>query len=106
MGDPTWTSLIPSPPYPDHPSGYNCVTGAFFHTAAKFFGRDRVAFSLVGPGAAGVTRNYQRFTDVIKDTINARIWLGIHFRAPDEQGAELGEDVARWLNRHFLEPRD
>nr|MBA3431167.1 vanadium-dependent haloperoxidase [Actinomycetota bacterium] len=21
--DPGWTSLVPSPPYPDHPSGYN-----------------------------------------------------------------------------------
>jgi len=26
---------------------------------------------------------YERFTDVINDTINARIWLGIHFRTPD-----------------------
>ena len=104
-GDPTWNSLVPSPPYPDHPSGYNCATGSFMHTAKSFFGRDRVSFSLVGPGATGATRNYQRFTDVIDDTIDARIWLGIHFRAPDVQGAELGEDVARWLNKHFLEPR-
>jgi hypothetical protein len=104
-GDPTWNSLVPSPPYPDHPSGYNCATGSFMHTAKSFFGRDRVSFSLVGPGATGATRNYQRFTDVIDDTIDARIWLGIHFRAPDVQGAELGEDVARWLDKHFLEPR-
>ncbi len=108
IGDLNWNSLVASPPYPDHPSGYNCVTGAFMHTAAKFFGRNRVAFSLVRitPGSPDVIRDYQRFTDVIKDTIDARIWLGIHFRAPDVQGAELGEDVARWLNGHFLEPRD
>jgi hypothetical protein len=104
-GDGNWNSLVPSPPYPDHPSGYNCATGAFMHTAKSFFGRDKVAFNLVGPGAAGVTRPYQRFTDVIKDTIDARIWLGIHFRAPDVQGAELGEDVARLLSKNFLEPR-
>ena len=105
VGDETWNSLVPAPPYPDHPSGYNCVTGSFMHTAKNFFGRDKFAFSLVGPGATGATRPYQRFTDVIKDTINARVWLGIHFRAPDVQGAELGEDVARLLSKHFLEPR-
>jgi hypothetical protein len=104
-GDGDWNSLVPSPPYPDHPSGYNCATGAFMHTAKSFFGRDKVAFNLVGPGATGATRPYQRFTDVIKDTIDARIWLGIHFRAPDVQGAELGEDVARLLSKNFLEPR-
>jgi hypothetical protein len=77
------------------------------HTAANFFGRNRVAFSLVKitPGSPDVTRDYVRFTDVIKDTIDARIWLGIHFRTPDVQGAELGEDVARWLRKHFFERR-
>ena len=75
------------------------------HTAKGFFGDDKVAFNLVGPGATGATRPYERFTDVIKDTIDARIWLGIHFRAPDVQGAELGEDVARLLSKNFLEPQ-
>jgi hypothetical protein len=107
VGDPTWNSLIPAPPYPDHPSGYNCVTGAFMHTAQDFFGNKKVEFSLIKitPGQPDVTRSYQRFTDVIEDTINARIWLGIHFRTPDEQGAELGENVADWLDRRFFDKR-
>ena len=107
VGDTTWKSLVPSPPYPDHPSGYNCVTGAFMHTAQDFFGKKKVDFGLVKitPGQPDVTRDYGRFTDVIKDTIDARIWLGIHFRTPDVQGAELGEDVADWLDRRFFDKR-
>ena len=107
VGDTTWKSLVPSPPYPDHPSGYNCVTGAFMHTAQDFFGKKKVDFSLVKitPGQPDLTRDYGRFTDVIKDTIDARIWLGIHFRTPDVQGAELGEDVADWLDRRFFDKR-
>ena len=107
VADGTWTPLVANPPYPDHPSGYNCVTGSFMHTAANFFGRNKMAFSLVKitPGSSDVTRDYVRFTDVVKDTIDARVWLGIHFRAPDVQGAELGEDVARWLRKHFFEKR-
>ena len=45
-GDPTWTSLEGNPPYPDHTSGYNCVTGAFMHTAGAFFGKKPMAFDL------------------------------------------------------------
>lgn len=84
---------------------YNCVTSAFMHTAADFFGTDTFAFSLTGTvGGASVTRNYAHFTDVIKDTIDARVWLGIHFRAPDVQGAEIGAAVAEWLDGRFFGP--
>ena len=38
----------------------------------------------------------------LKDTIDARVWLGIHFRNPDVQGAKLGKNVARWVDRHFF----
>jgi len=103
IGDPAWTSLIASPPYPDHTSGYNCYTGAIMNTAKAFFG-DRFAFSLTAPVAGvPVTRNYKRFTDVPKDTIDARVLLGIHFRAPDVQGAKLGKEVARWLDKNYFE---
>ena len=106
-GDPGWTSLIPAPPYPDHPSGYNCFTSSFMHTAEAFFGRGKVAFSVtafLGTPPAPVTRNYGRFTDVIDDTIDARVYLGIHFRAPDVQAAGIGKDVAHWLDKHYFQP--
>jgi hypothetical protein len=103
-GDAAWTPLLTTPPYPDHASGYNCYTGAVMHTAKAFFGKRKVAFSLTAPVAGvTVTRNYERFTDVPKDTIDARVLLGIHFRNPDVQGARLGKDVARWLDKHYFD---
>ena len=116
VGDPAWTSLLASPPYPDHPSGFNCQTGAFMHAATAFFGKRKQEFGLtatfVPPGsppgtpAMTVTRPYERFTDVIDDTIDARVWLGIHFRSADEDGAWIGKKVARWLDKHYLGPVD
>jgi hypothetical protein len=105
IGDPGWTPLSGNPPYPEHPSGYNCATSAFMHTADAFFGRKPLAFSVVRivAGEANVTRNYNQFKDVIDDTIDARIYQGIHFRAADVQGAEIGKDVARWLDKHFFQ---
>jgi hypothetical protein len=73
-GDPGWTSFIGAPPYPEHPSGYNCIVGAYMHTAKVFFGTDTMAFSVerIAPGVPNVTRHYQSFTDVAQDTIDAR----------------------------------
>jgi hypothetical protein len=98
-GDTTWTPLVANPPYPDHTSGYNCVTGALMNTAQLFLGK--TAFSVTNL-AQGVTRNYNTFLEVPVDTIDARIWLGIHFRAPDVQGAQLGRNVARWVDQNYF----
>lgn len=105
VADPNWTPYLPNPPYSDHPSGYNCLTGAMVHTASHFFGTDKVSFTMDSLTST-TDRTYSRFTDVVKDTIDARIYLGIHFRTPDVQGAVMGSKVARWLDRHFFQPSD
>ena len=51
-----------------------------------------------------VTRDYERFTDVIADTIEARVLQGIHFRTADEQGAEIGTNVAEWVATNHFQP--
>ncbi|HEX5728770.1 hypothetical protein, partial [Microbacterium sp.] len=94
----------PVPPYSDHPSGYNCVSAAYMYTARAFFGKDKMDFSVIAPGAAGVTREYTRFTDVVDDTIDARVYQGLHFREADVQGAGIGEGAARWVDRNYFQP--
>jgi hypothetical protein len=75
--DPTWTALSGLPSYPDPPSGYNCITGAFMHTAADFFGAKPLTFDMVRivAGEPNQTRTYRQFTDVIDDTIDARVYI-------------------------------
>nr|AHZ45595.1 PAP2 superfamily protein [uncultured bacterium] len=102
--DDDWTPLVVTPPYPDHPSGYNCVTSALMHSGAAYFDHKNMQFSVTRLGTPNVTRDYNRFTDVIQDTIDARVYLGIHFRAADVQGAGIGRDVARWLEKHYFKP--
>ena len=111
VGDPAWTSFNATPPYPDVSSGYNCVTGSVMNAAKAFFGKDKMEFDLTAtvtlgfPAPTAMTRHYSRFTDVVDDTIDARIWQGIHFRTADEAGAEIGKNVARWIDKHFFERR-
>jgi hypothetical protein len=104
--DPTWAPLITNPPYPDHPSGYNCITSSFMHTAQIFFGEWTTIPFIVHSNATNADRPYNRFPDVVSDTIDARVWEGIHFRTADEQAAQIGKQVAHWLDGRYFQPVD
>jgi hypothetical protein len=101
----TWTPLLATPPYPDHPSGYNCLTSSVMNAARGFFGTDKISFTVLNI-VTGVTRDYGRFHDVVKDVIDARVYLGLHFRTPDVQGAVLGKKVAFYQAKNILQPVD
>jgi hypothetical protein len=108
--DPTWTPLFSSatpplttPTFPEHPSGHTCVTGAVVETLKNFFGTDSVSFS-VSSSLTGTTRGFNRFSEMIKEIIAARVWAGIHFRTADTQGAVIGKKVAHWERKHYFQP--
>jgi hypothetical protein len=58
------------------------------------------------PMANPNTRTYQRFSDLSWDTVDVRIYQGIHFRWADAQARKQGRRVADWVFRHFLQPID
>ena len=108
VGDPAWQPLINTPPYPDYSSGANNLTGATLRTLELFFGTDRVTFDVTTlvPQAVRKTRTYHRFSEAAQDMVNARIYLGIHFRTADIVARVQGRRVAEWSFNHFLLPLD
>jgi hypothetical protein len=106
-GDAAWTSLIPSPPYPDHTSGANGITGASMRALRNYFGTDHMDFSITttntGPTTQD-TRDFGRFSDVAQEVVDARIYLGIHFRFADEGSRLLGFRVADFGHRNYFRP--
>jgi hypothetical protein len=99
VGDPTWRPLFASPNYPDYSSGANSLSGAATEMLRLFFRTDRVNFSVIGVNS---NRDYTRFSDVANDVVDARIYMGIHFRFPDVAGRSSGERVSRWTYRYYL----
>jgi hypothetical protein len=98
VADPTWSSLFPTPGYPDNPSGYNCFAASMMHAAKGYFGTDFVAFDLTAPNLP--TRHYARLTDYVRDAIEGRILTGFHFRHADVNGAWIGKKAAQWVAKH------
>ena len=118
IADPNWESLfapatpttpaLATPPFPDHPSGHGCVSGATLHAFQDFFGTDKVEFDIVGGrslnGVLIPPRHFDRFSRALKEVIDARVWGGIHFRTADVAGAVIGKKVAHWMRKHYFEP--
>src|SRR5438093_3161128 len=116
QADPTWLPLFDpatpacnplfplfTPPFPDHPSGHACATAAFVNTLQNFFGTDKIGFSAFSNKSC-TTRSFERFSDALKEVVDARVWAGIHFRTADTQGAVLGNKVAHYLKKHAFQP--
>jgi hypothetical protein len=113
--DPTWLPLFDpatpvcnppalfTPPFPDHPSGHCCATSAFVQTLQNFFGTDKIAVTAFSNKSC-TTRSFERFSDILSEVIDARVWAGIHFRTADVQGAVLGNKVAQYLKKHYFQP--
>jgi hypothetical protein len=116
VADPAWEPLFhPStattpplitPPFPEHPSGHGCVSGAVLHTLRAFFGTNDVAFDVHSGRFPGQPRHFGRFTRALQEIIDARVWGGIHFRTADVQGAVIGKKVARYMRRHYFQRVD
>jgi hypothetical protein len=73
-----------------------------------YFGTDRMSFTVISanPQAVPNTRTYKRFSDLSLDTVDVRIYQGIHFRFADEVGQRQGRQVAEWVFGHVLQPID
>jgi hypothetical protein len=104
VGDPGWSPLVPTPPYPEMPSALSALGGASAATLRRFFGTDELAFGTTN--AIGMPRTYARFSRAEDEVVDARVWAGIHFRHADEVGASIGEHIADWQQRRFLQSVD
>ena len=113
-GDPAWTSYMPTPNYPDYTSGANNVSGSLTRALELFFGSDKpfdTPFRVFALGGAvpllptdAPFREYTKFSDIAKEIIDARIYLGIHFRFADTEARSQGRRVANHTFKNILQP--
>jgi hypothetical protein len=105
--DPTWTPLGVTPNHPEYPAAHGCVTGAMAEVYARLVHSERIDLDIPGAqdGATTLTtsRHFDTVHDLDENIINARVWMGLHYRSSVRTGVDLGQDVAKWsLARFFL----
>jgi hypothetical protein len=60
-----WEPLLATPPFPEHPSGHTCGSGAIVASLQNFFGTDKIAFTAFSNGS-GTWRSYTGVSETIK----------------------------------------
>jgi hypothetical protein len=108
--DPTWQSLLPVPGHPEYPSQHGCFTAGFTDALAAALHTKHLDVTMPG-GENGssvltTTQHFNTVEDIQKQVVDARVWLGFHFRNSVEQSEKLGNDVARWELKRYFKPAD
>jgi hypothetical protein len=102
--DPNWLPLVATPPYPDHPAGHPAFSASIGKTLQQFFCTDKLAWT--DTNVAGRTTSYTRVSDAVEEIVNVRVWSGIHFRNADEDGARIGQHIAKYREKQYFSEID
>ena len=108
--DANWSPLVATPNHPEYPSAHGCVTSAFGQTLAAALGTDNL--NLTFPGAANAagtqltSRTFATVSDLTSEIVNARVWIGFHYRNSVIAGESLGTAAANWALARYFQPTD
>jgi hypothetical protein len=108
--DALWTPLLPTPQHPEYPSAHGCLTSAVAGVLVSFLGTTNLNVTIPGAenGAATLTttRTYATQQQLDTELVNARVWIGFHYRNSVHAGENIGNAVADWGADRFFQPTD
>jgi hypothetical protein len=83
------------------------VTSALAQVLANAVGTDNINATIPGAQRGQTTlstsQTFATVDDLLTQLVNARVWIGFHFRSSVIAGENLGTAVADWeLQRYFL----
>jgi PAP2 superfamily len=102
--DPAWEPFIATPMHPEYPCAHCINSAAGAAVLEAFFGDAVPTFTLTSPTAPGVTRRFSRLSDYVSESIDARVYDGVHYRTSGEVGAAMGRKIAEYTVQNYLKP--
>src|SRR4029450_11463500 len=101
--DPSWVPLFPTPAYPEYPSGYTAFEASASRGLEDVFHPRHLQLTLTSTAAPNLPRQYDSGDVLRQDVVNARMWLGIHFRYGDTAARDMGVRLADWTLDHYFQ---
>ena len=95
-----------TPAYPEYSSGYNAFNATVSRGLADAFQTRHLQLTLISTAVPGVQRHYDSGPALRRDVVDARVWLGIHFRFGDTASRDLGVRLADWTLDHYFQRVD
>lgn len=93
--DPDWNTAIPTPPFPEFPSGHSTGAGAWSRIMNEVYGTSFTFTDSTHGALHGGPRTYPSFDSCAAEVGMSRIYGGIHYPFADTMGRALGGRVAQ-----------
>ena len=100
LADSAWEPLIPTPPFPEYPSGHSTVSAAAATVLKSVLG-DTPFDDSTGVTIGHPVRRFESFTAAAYEAGESRIYGGIHFPYGNLGGRALGECVGAKVVERF-----
>ena len=94
--DPTWTPLLATPRHPEYPAATPATRSRRGRTDCTTGPRSPAPIDATATTAPGSVHTYTRWSQITQETIDGRVWEGVHYRFSDETAAKVGKQVAAW----------
>lgn len=107
--DPSFQTVIGTPPFPAYSSGHSAEIGAGSRIFVKLFtdGSGNYAFTDYSQLQYGFpARNYRNFHEMAEECANSRFYGGIHFPMDNIKGLQTGRAVGDNVNNLLNWPKD
>jgi hypothetical protein len=106
--DPSWSTLIPTPPYPSYAGNMATIGASAARAIGLAIGTDDVQVSATwkqSNGSPDVTHTFSKLSDVAQEQADSRIYGGIHYRFDNVAGQTAGKAVAEYVFANFMTPQ-
>ncbi len=102
--DPGWEPLLTTPAFPEYVSAHSTFSGAAAEILKRYFGTDRVPYTIASFSNPAVTRSFDSFRRGAMEAGASRVYGGIHYCFSNTGGLRRGRDVALYVLRNEMRP--
>lgn len=93
--DPTWSTIVTTPPFPEYNSGHSSQSAAWAEVMTTLFGSAYVFTDHTHDGLGLAPRTFSSFREAAEEAAVSRLYGGIHYRFGNASGLETGRCVGR-----------
>lgn len=105
--DPSFTTVIGTPPFPTYTSGHSCEIGSGARVLSDLFtdGSGDYQFTDYSQLQFGLTaRSYSNFEEMALECANSRLYGGIHYPMDNFKGLQTGKAIGDNVNKRIIWP--
>ena len=105
--DPSWKTILNTPPFPAYTSGHSCEMGAGSRILSSLFAKSGGDYQFTDYSQTKYgfyARSFSNFEVMAEECANSRLYGGIHFPMDNSKGLQIGRAIGDNVNKRLVWP--